>query len=96
MVGTTWSWPTANKKAGCVARGNVNVSRDRPVHLLPAEPRRHRQLDAFTSAQLATNLANIASVGISLSLTDPANPSVAPTTLQDQVTLINIATALGS
>jgi type II secretory pathway pseudopilin PulG len=90
VVGTTWSWPTTNKVQGCVARGDIAS----PLFTYyPINPDDTISTTAFATSALSANLANIVAVGLSLSVTDTFNPGVLPTSLQDQVTLINIATA---
>jgi type II secretory pathway pseudopilin PulG len=90
VEGTTWSWPTTNKVQGCVARGDIAS----PLFTYyPINPDDTISTTAFATSALSANLANIVAVGLSLSVTDTFNPGVLPTSLQDQVTLINIATA---
>jgi len=90
VVGTTWTWPTANKVQSCVARGDIAS----PLFTyFPVNADGTIDTTAFATTALSSNLGNLAAVGLSLSVTDTANPGVKPTTLQDQVTLINVATA---
>jgi Tfp pilus assembly protein PilW len=96
VVGTVWSWPAANKAAGCVARGNINASGADLFTYYPLNSDGSIGTTPFTAAQLSTNLGKIGAVGLTLSVTDTANPTVNPTVLQDQVTLINNIALLGS
>jgi Tfp pilus assembly protein PilW len=94
VVGTTWSWPTANKKGVCVARGNINTTGNALFTYYPLAADDTIDTTPYAIASVPANLGNIAAVGLSLSVKDTDNNAVAPTTLQDQVTLINVATAL--
>ncbi len=86
----------ANKAAGCVARGNINASGADLFTYYPLNADGTIGTTPFTAGQLSTNLGNIGAVGLTLSVTDTANPTVNPTVLQDQVTLINNIALLGS
>jgi hypothetical protein len=94
VVGTVWSWPVANIVQGCIARGDINTTGTPLFSYYPLAAYGTVSTTPYAAGSISANLANIVSVGINLSINDPNNPSVTPTTLQDQVTLINIATVL--
>jgi Tfp pilus assembly protein PilV len=95
VVGTTLTWPTASKKAGCVARGNINASGADLFTYYPMNADGSVATTAYTAGQLSTNLGNIGAIGLALSVGDVANPAVNPTVLQDQVSLVNNIAQLG-
>jgi Tfp pilus assembly protein PilW len=94
VVGTTWSWPVANIVQGCIARGDINPSGTALFTYYVLASDGTVSTTPLAAGSISANLANIVAVGINLAINDPNNPTVAPTTLQDQVTLINIANAL--
>jgi hypothetical protein len=96
VVGTTLTWPTASKKAGCVARGNINASGADLFTYYPLNSDGTVGTTAYTAAQLPSSLGSIGAVGLSLSVGDVANPTVNPTVLQDQVSLVNNVAQQGS
>lgn len=78
----------------CIARGNINSSGAALFTYYPLASDGSVSSTPYAAAVITSNLSSIASVAINLQVTDPDNPTVRPTTLQDQVTMINIATAL--
>jgi prepilin-type N-terminal cleavage/methylation domain-containing protein len=78
----------------CIARGNINLSGDPLFTYYPLAADGTVSPTPYATTAITSNLPTIASVAINLQVTDPANPAVLPTKLQDQVTLINVATAL--
>ena len=78
----------------CIARGGINLSGDALFTYYPLAADGTVSTTPYAATAITSNLATIASVAINLEVTDLANPSVPPTTLQDQVTLINVATRL--
>jgi type II secretory pathway pseudopilin PulG len=96
VVGATLTWPTASKKAGCVARGNINASGADLFTYYPMNADGTVSTTAYTAGQLSANLDNIGAIGLALSVGDVANPAVNPTVLQDQVSLVNNIAQQGS
>jgi prepilin-type N-terminal cleavage/methylation domain-containing protein len=94
VVGTTWSWPTTSKKSGCVARGDFNTDGTPVFTYFPLAADDTVSTTAYAQSAVAANLGNVASVGLAVEVGDTRYPAVGPSTLQDQVTLINVATAL--
>lgn len=78
----------------CIARGIINASGDALFTYYPLAADGTVSTTPYAPSAITSNLATIASVAINLQVTDPDNASVRPTKLQDQVTMINIATRL--
>lgn len=78
----------------CIARGGINLSGDPLFTYYPLAADGTVSTTPYATSAITSNLPTIASVAINLQVTDLASPTVPPTKLQDQVTLINIATAL--
>jgi prepilin-type N-terminal cleavage/methylation domain-containing protein len=78
----------------CIARGRINSSGAALFTYYPLAADGSVSPTPYASTAITSNLPTIASVAINLEVTDPDNLSVRPTKLQDQVTMINIATAL--
>ena len=80
--------------SNCLARGLINVSGAPLFTYYPLAADGTVSTTPYDPTAITSNLGTIASVAIKLQVTDPANPSVRPTELDDQVTLINILSAL--
>jgi Tfp pilus assembly protein PilW len=78
----------------CIARGTINASGDPLFTYYPLAADGTVSTTAYAPSAITSNLPTIASVAINLQVTDTANPSVLPTKLQDQVSMINVVTAL--
>jgi prepilin-type N-terminal cleavage/methylation domain-containing protein len=78
----------------CIARGLINTSGAALFTYYPLASDGSISSTPYAASAITTNLPTIASVAINLEVTDPDNPKVRPTKLQDQVTMINVATAL--
>ncbi|MFL6100767.1 MAG: PilW family protein [Actinomycetales bacterium] len=78
----------------CIARGTINASGDALFTYYPLAADGTVSTTPYAPSAITSNLPTIASVAINLQVNDPANPSVLPTKLQDQVSMINIVTAL--
>jgi prepilin-type N-terminal cleavage/methylation domain-containing protein len=78
----------------CIARGGINLSGNPLFTYYPLAADGTVSPTPYATTAITSNLPTIASVAINIEVTDLANPAVPPTKLQDQVTLINVATAL--
>lgn len=98
LVGSTLTWPAAGTVSTCVARGDINATGGPLFTYLPLATVLVPDPPPFDSTPpggvVSSDLSKIASVQITLAVTDAQLAAVAPTLVQGQVSLINVVNKL--